>query len=227
MNYKPDFLIKPYEVHACAGLRPSDSDVYAVIYWFERLKDGKCTAGNDVIADVARLKERTIGAALERLEKHGFIERVYADESRARRLEIRTLVHMTRREQKTVYTSKSAKKIPKGEIKPGGIIPLEEAPKEKTPGEVARAFFDPNSQTARGEVVDQIVLATGGNRDAIVEELKKFYRYWTEPNKSGTKVKWELEQTFDIMRRIRTWLERAGKYGGTSSKPRAGAGATI
>jgi uncharacterized protein YdaU (DUF1376 family) len=38
-----------------------------------------------------------------------------------------------------------------------------------------------------------------------LEMLKAFCRYWTEPNKSRTKMKWELEKTFEIGRRLVTW----------------------
>ena len=38
--------------------------------------------------------------------------------------------------------------------------------------------------------------------------LRRFYNYWTEMNKSGTKVRFELQQTFEISKRLATW---AGK----------------
>ena len=37
------------------------------------------------------------------------------------------------------------------------------------------------------------------------EVLNDFYNYWSEPNKSNTKMKFELQQTFDIGRRLVTW----------------------
>ena len=40
------------------------------------------------------------------------------------------------------------------------------------------------------------------------EMLRKFYNYWTEMNKSGTKLRFELQQTFEISKRLATW---AGK----------------
>lgn len=40
------------------------------------------------------------------------------------------------------------------------------------------------------------------------EMLRAFYNYWTEMNKSGTKLKFELQQTFEIGKRLATW---AGK----------------
>ena len=35
--------------------------------------------------------------------------------------------------------------------------------------------------------------------------LNNFFTYWSEPNKSNTKMKYELQQTFDIKRRLSTW----------------------
>ena len=39
-------------------------------------------------------------------------------------------------------------------------------------------------------------------------EIGKFYNYWTEPNRSGTKVRWEMEKTFEVQRRLLNWLSR-------------------
>lgn len=35
--------------------------------------------------------------------------------------------------------------------------------------------------------------------------LNEFYKYWTEPNKSGTKFRQEMERTWDLSRRLETW----------------------
>lgn len=37
--------------------------------------------------------------------------------------------------------------------------------------------------------------------------LNEFYRYWTEPNKSNTKFRQELEKTWDLERRLQTWAK--------------------
>lgn len=44
------------------------------------------------------------------------------------------------------------------------------------------------------------------------DEKKKFFYYWTEKNKSGTKERWELEKTFDVGRRWKTWQNNAQKF---------------
>lgn len=45
-----------------------------------------------------------------------------------------------------------------------------------------------------------------------IEEIKKFVSYWTEPNKSKTKIKWELEKTWDMKRRVGTWMRNSVKF---------------
>jgi hypothetical protein len=35
--------------------------------------------------------------------------------------------------------------------------------------------------------------------------INDFYKYWTEPNKSNTKFKQELEKTWSVERRLETW----------------------
>lgn len=46
-----------------------------------------------------------------------------------------------------------------------------------------------------------------------VEMLEAFIDYWTEPNKSKTKLRYELQKTFDIARRLKTWSKNESKFG--------------
>lgn len=38
-----------------------------------------------------------------------------------------------------------------------------------------------------------------------------FFDYWSEPNKAGTKMRYELEKTWNIAGRLRTWERRANE----------------
>jgi hypothetical protein len=49
--------------------------------------------------------------------------------------------------------------------------------------------------------------------------LNNFYKYWTEENKSGTKFKQELEQTWNLERRLETWSANELKFSGAQTKP--------
>jgi hypothetical protein len=54
------------------------------------------------------------------------------------------------------------------------------------------------------------------------EMLNEFFAYWTEPNKPGTKMNFELERTWDLSRRLATWDRRASEYSKNSKTARPG-----
>ena len=54
--------------------------------------------------------------------------------------------------------------------------------------------------------------------DYSVEIQAEFIEYWTEPNRSKTKLRYELEKTFDISRRLKTWAKRQKQYTKTEKK---------
>lgn len=222
---KPDFLIIPYEVKIDPELRPSDSDVYAVVYWFERMKDGKCTASNETIAEFARIEARSVRASLDRLERGGYIERVYLDKHRKIRSEIKTLLHFTKATPKKsvethpMFTAPS-QLLPKGTIvTPGKVIIGEE-----TPGQFAKRFFD-REPNAILEITKEMLLKSHGRYEEMLEkEINKFIAYWTEPSKSGKKQRWEQQSTFEVRRRLATWFNNIKER---ATVKRAGAGATV
>lgn len=49
-----------------------------------------------------------------------------------------------------------------------------------------------------------------------VDMVKNFYGYWSEPNQSKRKMKFELEKTWDTSRRLETWSKRENTF--TTSK---------
>ena len=44
------------------------------------------------------------------------------------------------------------------------------------------------------------------------EMLTNFYEYWSECNKSNTKMRFELERTWDIKRRLKVWASREMQF---------------
>jgi uncharacterized protein YdaU (DUF1376 family) len=42
-------------------------------------------------------------------------------------------------------------------------------------------------------------------KDIDIEDQKAFIDYWTEPNKSGSKMRFEMEKTWDLSRRLKRW----------------------
>ena len=55
------------------------------------------------------------------------------------------------------------------------------------------------------------------------EMLNDFVSYWTEPNKSKTKAKFELQKTWSTARRLATWSKRSfpSKTTMTNNKPKS------
>ena len=44
------------------------------------------------------------------------------------------------------------------------------------------------------------------------EMIRAFFNYWTEPNKTKTKMRFELERTWDLKRRLTTWSNNETKF---------------
>jgi hypothetical protein len=44
------------------------------------------------------------------------------------------------------------------------------------------------------------------------EMLRQFYNYWTELNKSGSRMRFELQQTFEIGKRLATWARNDKEF---------------
>lgn len=83
--------------------------------------------------------------------------------------------------------------------------------KERTPAQKMRSFL--KEKEAFQNRVKMVVDKTGYEKGTVEKELKRFKSYWTEPTKSGKKQRWELERTFDLTRRIQTWMRKAVEYG--------------
>ena len=80
---------------------------------------------------------------------------------------------------------------------------------EETPAQKSKHFF---TNTEKQKEVILLLEEKGVPADIAEKEVKKFISYWTELNKSGKKERWELEKTFEVGRRLATWLSRVKEY---------------
>ena len=57
--------------------------------------------------------------------------------------------------------------------------------------------------------------------------IESFCNYWTEPNQAGTKMKFEMQKTFEIKRRLTTWNKNQIKFNqnGTGNQKGGNSGA--
>lgn len=80
-----------------------------------------------------------------------------------------------------------------------------------TPADEMKLFI--TSEDKRQEIV-QALVAKGVDSNFAKTEIQKFFIYWTERSRSGTKQRWEMERTFEIKRRLVVWLNNAPKFSG-------------
>ena len=83
------------------------------------------------------------------------------------------------------------------------------ASSDATPAQILRDFF---TNEASRETMVQEWLAKGMSEEIIRREVKKFCSYWTERNKTGTKERWELMKTFELRRRLVTWMRNSFNF---------------
>tara|TARA_Y100000310_G_scaffold320685_1_gene377378 strand:+ start:1265 stop:1975 length:711 start_codon:yes stop_codon:yes gene_type:complete len=68
---------------------------------------------------------------------------------------------------------------------------------------------DKISEKFRAEVFNYTNLLSRETGKPYPKEIvNNFYDYWSEPNKSKTKERWQLQPTFEIGRRLKTWAKR-------------------
>jgi len=72
--------------------------------------------------------------------------------------------------------------------------------------DVRREIFEEETNEISEQLLTDIVFIGKIN---IIDE---FISYWTEPNKSKTKMRFELERTWDTKRRLQTWIRNDKKF---------------
>lgn len=66
-KFAPDLFIVPASIMLDPELQPLDSKVYGIIYWLERLKDGRCWASNETIANIVGASASAVSHSIGRL----------------------------------------------------------------------------------------------------------------------------------------------------------------
>ena len=83
---------------------------------------------------------------------------------------------------------------------PKGLVALKDKDKDK----VQVKDIDKRKEGFEKEVIE---IAKTKKYD--IREVEKFVSYWTEPNRSGKKMLFEMRQVFHIPRRLATWFKNS------------------
>ncbi len=96
---------------------------------------------------------------------------------------------------------------------------VEEKVHEMTPSEETRLFFS-NSEIQ--EKVVTYLVEMKFEEEFARSEIKNFIGYWREKNPSGKKERWEMERTFEVKRRLSTWMSKAISFNGKGRQKKQG-----
>lgn len=112
--------------------------------------------------------------------------------------------------KKLVKTPKHTKDNTKDNTKERGV-----SLSETTPSDEARDFFSKGKSYSK--TFEWLKTKTKDEK-LITTELNKFILYWTEKNSTGRKERWQMEKTFEVRKRLATWLSRVKQFTSTGLK---------
>ena len=78
-----------------------------------------------------------------------------------------------------------------------------------TPSQEASTFF---TNLEKQREVTEFLIGRGIAEEVARREVEKFVLYWTEPNGTGKKQRWQMEKVFDVKRRFITWIGRVRDF---------------
>lgn len=82
-------------------------------------------------------------------------------------------------------------------------------PTAPTPKDVMLEFV---SDPLKQEELVAFFVSKGLPDQSVKSELRNFINYWTELNPTGTKQRWQMQKTFELKRRLLTWMANVEKF---------------
>jgi hypothetical protein len=176
---KPNYYaVIPAEVRYSKDLTPNAKLLYAEITALSQ-KDNTCWASNKYFANLYEVSTVTISRWISSLVKNGFINRNIVYKNGTKEIDKR-------------YLQLCGEGINK-DIKE----PINKIVKDNN--------TSINNTRNNIYIREQKFLNDVSLLDYDNSIKKSFTDYWTEPNKSNTKMKFEMQSTFDINRRLARW----------------------
>ena len=184
---KPNYYaVIPADVRYSKKLTPNAKLLYAEITALSK-KDNICWASNKYFSNLYEVSTVTISRWISSLVKHGFI--------------IRKIVYI----KGTKEIDKRYLQLCNGGINNDVISPINKIVKDNNTS---------NNNTSNNITIrEKKFLNEVSLLDYDINLKKEFTDYWTETNKSKTKMKFEMQNTFDINRRLARWKKNDKSWG--------------
>ena len=185
---KPNYYaILSAEVRYDNRLRPNVKLMYAEITALSNT-DSECFASNKYFADLYGKSKTSISGWIGELVKYGYISLRFTYKSGTKEIEFRYI------------------KILKGGITAKDNTLLKKTVKSNTTS-INNTSININISNRRESFVLEVMAF-----DYDKKILEGFIDYWTEPNKSNTKMKFELNKTWSTNLRLKNWARNQKKW---------------
>ena len=169
-----------------SNLKPSAKLLYGEISALAN-KKGYCFSTNNYFAELYNVTRNTISLWIKDLTQHGFI----TVEIKYRNKQII---------ERRLYITKNNDSITKNEGR--GIT-------KNCEDNNTRVNNTSNINNRKIFFEESIFLMQG-----ISNQIKdEFFNYWSEENHSKTKMKYELEKTWNLEKRLKRWVNNSNKWG--------------
>jgi len=184
MKEKPNYYgIIPARVRYSKKITPNAKLLYAEITALSH-KDGNCWASNKYFANLYEVSAVTISRWISSLVKHNFIKRKIIYIKDTKQIDKRYL-------QLCYDTINNSDTTPLDDIVKGNNTSSNNTRSNKINIEIRKINFK-----------NQVSLL-----DYPVGLQKEFCDYWCEQNQSKTKMKFEMQKTFDVNLRLKRWCK--------------------
>ena len=169
-----------------SNLKPSAKLLYGEISALAN-KKGYCFSTNNYFAELYNVTRNTISLWIKDLTQHGFI----TVEIKYRNKQII---------ERRLYITKNNDSITKNEGR--GITKN---------GEDNNTRVNNTSNINNRKIFfEESIFLVQGVSNQIKDE---FFNYWSEENHSKTKMKYELEKTWNLEKRLKRWVNNSNKWG--------------
>ena len=183
---KPNYYaIIPAEVRYAKGITPNAKLLYAEITALSQ-KDGSCWASNKYFSKLYNVSSVTISRWISSLVKKGFINREIVYKKGTKEIDKRYL------------------QLCKGGLNEDVNAPINKNVKDNNTSINNTSI---NISNRKNEFIFEVL-----SFDYDKNILNSFVDYWTEPNKSKTKMKFELQETWSTNLRLKTWAKNQKKW---------------
>ena len=213
------FLWVDYGIIDDEELTSSDKVVYVVLARFTDNETQECYPSNKRLGEETGLTTRTIVNSIRHLEESGYVE-VDRKSGKVNYYQLNAVSEKSSPVKNGNSTSEKKIHLPvKNDNTNNTYInntynnkrkKIKKLEEKITPAEEMRLFIEDKDFFQK--VVNSIVEKIDASEEYVVGELKGFRAYWSELNKSGIKQRWEFQPTFQLNRRIATWLRNGAKF---------------